>query len=131
MDPGTLIAGALAAGAVKGVGETASTAVKDAYQGLRKLVSSRFAGKPAAEVVLAEHETDPDTYQAPLIKQVRESGAAEDAAIIEAAQRLMALLDHVGSGQGKYVVDLTGAQGVQVGDHNRQVNMFGRPPRPE
>jgi hypothetical protein len=125
MDPVTLIVGALAAGAAKGTGETAATAVKDAYQGLRRLVLTMFAGNATAEVVLAEHAADPDTYQAPLAKQVRDSGAGADPAVIEAAQQLMALLDQTGGRTGKYRVNLTGAQGVQVGDHNQQVNSFG------
>ncbi len=62
MDPVTLIQAALAAGAVAGVGESATAAVKDAYTGLRGLVARRLAGKPSAEVALAEHEQDPDTW---------------------------------------------------------------------
>ncbi len=62
VDPVTLIQAALAAGAVAGVGESATAAVKDAYTGLRGLVARRLAGKPSAEVALAEHEQDPDTW---------------------------------------------------------------------
>ena len=127
MDPVTLIVAALTAGALKGAGEAAGSAVKDAYQVLKQLVSSRFAGKRPAETVLAEHESDPYTYQEPLTKHVRESGAAEDNDVIAAAQQLMALLDAAGSRGGKYVVDLRRAQGVQVGDHNHQSNVFNRP----
>src|SRR5277367_3701739 len=36
----------------------------------------------------------------------------------------MALLDPVGTRQGKYQVDLSGTQGVQVGDGNQQFNSF-------
>ena len=36
----------------------------------------------------------------------------------------MALLDPAGTAQGKYQVDLQGAQGVQVGDGNQQYNTF-------
>lgn len=128
MDPVTLIVSALAAGALKGAGETAGTAVKDAYTALRRLVSSRFAGKPAAEMVLAEHESDPDTYRQPLSKHVSESGLAEDQTVISAAQELMSMLDGEGSRAGKYIVALQGARGVQVGDHNQQSNVFNASP---
>ena len=39
MDPVSLIVAALVAGVSAGVGDTATTAVKDAYQGLRSLLS--------------------------------------------------------------------------------------------
>jgi hypothetical protein len=48
--------------------------------------------------------------------------------VVEAAQQLMALLDAAGRQSGKYLVDLRGAQGVQVGDHNTQTNTFTTPP---
>ena len=43
MDPITLIVTALAAGAALGVKDAASSAVKDAYAGLKALVSKRLA----------------------------------------------------------------------------------------
>jgi hypothetical protein len=124
MDPVTLILTALSAGAVAGAGDTAATLVKDTYQGLKDLVSARFSGKRSAEVALVEHETDPETWQAPLAKELRQTGVDTDANVIEAAQQLMALLDEAGSSSGKYTVDLRGAQGIQVGDHNHQINKF-------
>ncbi len=127
MEPVTLIIAALAGGAAKGVGETASSAVKDAYAGLKRLVARRFAGKPSAEVVLAEHEKDPVTWEAPLAKELQESLADADETVVVAAQRLLELLDEAGSRAGKYSVDLRGAQGVQVGDNGVQVVQFGAP----
>ena len=41
---------------------------------------------------------------------------------------LMSLVDAAGAGAGKYTVDVRGAQGVQIGDHNRQDNVFRAPP---
>jgi hypothetical protein len=128
MEPITLILGALAAGALAGVREGATGAVKDAYAGLKRLVAAHFAGKPAAEIVLAEHAADPDTWQAPLTKALAETGADADPAVIEAARQLMELLDETGARAGKYDVDLRGAQGVQVGDRNQQHNIFNVPP---
>jgi hypothetical protein len=128
MEPITLILGALAAGALAGVKDGATGAVKDAYAGLKRLVAARFAGKPTAEVVLAEHATDPDTWQAPLARALTETGTDADPAVIEAARQLMELLDEKGARAGKYTVDLRGAQGVQVGDRNRQDNVFNAPP---
>jgi hypothetical protein len=63
-----------------------------------------------------------------LAKAVAESGAGTDARVIDAAQEVMRLLDAAGAAAGKYRVDLRGAQGMQVGDGNEQVNVFGTPP---
>jgi len=123
MDPITLIVTALAAGAALGVQDTASAMVKDAYAGLKALVRRRLGGDPGAEMMLARHEQAPDTWQAPLRAELTRTGAERDADLIAAARTL---LDMVGE-SGKYVVNVRGAQGVQVGDHNRQDNVFNAP----
>ncbi|MER6832047.1 hypothetical protein ABT352_39095 [Streptosporangium sp. NPDC000563] len=110
MDPVTLIVTALTAGAAAGVGDAATTAVKDAYQGLKERLFARFSGKNTAEIVLAAHESDPQTWAAPLAKELLASGADTDSDVLEVAQRLLALVDREGSGAGKYTVDLRGAR---------------------
>jgi hypothetical protein len=122
MDPVSLIVGALAAG----VSATGKVAVQDAYEALKKMVAARLAGRQAAEVALAEHEVDPDTWRGPLARVLAESGAANDEEIVAAARRVLALLHVDGPPSAKYSVDLMDAQGVQVGDGNQQVNLFGR-----
>ena len=123
MDPITLIVTALAAGAALGVQDSASAMVKDAYTSLKALVRRRLAGDPGAELVLTRHEQAPETWQAPLMTELARAGADGDGDLIAAAK---ALLDLVGEARasGKYTVDVRGAQGVQVGDHNRQDNVF-------
>jgi len=37
---------------------------------------------------------------------------------VAAAQALMSLVDEAGTRAGKYTVDMRGAQGAQIGDHN-------------
>jgi hypothetical protein len=127
MDPITLIVTALAAGAALGVQDTVSAMVKDAYAGLKALVRKRLGGGPGAELVLTGHEQAPETWQAPLMAELAEAGADGDRDLIAAAQ---ALLDLVAGAEGrtaKYTVDAGGAQGVQIGDHNRQDNVFNSP----
>jgi hypothetical protein len=128
VDQVTLIEAAMAAGAARGVSDTASQAVKDAYATLKAKVNGWFGGSPSKDLVLVEHEKDPGTWQAPMTAALAETGAAADPAVVEAAQALMALLDAAGTQSGKYLVDLRGAQGVQVGDHNTQTNTFTTPP---
>lgn len=126
MDPVTLIVTALAAGAASALQDGVSAAVKDAYARVRALVAKRFAGRPAGELVLAQHETAPQTWEAPLAAELAASGAGDDAGLVAAAQALMNLVDAAGSRSGKYTVTVHGSQGVQIGDHNTQTNTFGQ-----
>jgi hypothetical protein len=127
VDPVSLVLNALTSGAAQGVADSVSDAVKSAYGKLKELVGANLSGNKSAEVVLAEHANDPETWQTPLVKALATSGALEDQAVIQAAQQLMALLDPAGTAQGKYQIDLRGAQGVQVGDGNQQYNTFNAP----
>lgn len=125
MDPVTLIVTALAAGAATALQDGTAQAVKDAYARLKALVMRRFAGRAKAELVLAEHETAPQTWEAPLAAELTAAGADADAHLVAAAQALMSLVDEAGSRSGKYAVTVRDSQGVQVGDHNTQTNTFG------
>ncbi|MGZ4666524.1 MAG: hypothetical protein ACXV5Q_16195 [Frankiaceae bacterium] len=129
MDPVTLIVAAVVTGAGAGLTDAASSTLRDAYLGLRNLLRRLFAGNPSAENVLTQAEQDPQTWEAPLGKYVADSGADRDGAVLEAAQRLMALLDAAGSQAGKYQIDARYAQGAQFGEHNVQTNTFTGPVR--
>ncbi len=124
MDPVSLVLNALTSGAAQGIADSVSDAVKSAYTKLKQLVAAKLSGSKTAELALAEHAADPETWQAPLSKALTTSGAATDEAVLEAAQQLMALLDPIGTAQGMYQIDMRGAQGVQVGDGNQQLNTF-------
>ncbi len=89
MDPLTLILAALTAGAAAGGQAFVTDAIKDAYVGLKTLIQQKFAGKPSAEVALTEHETDPETWTAPLKKALTQEHIDQDTAIRQAAQRLL------------------------------------------
>jgi hypothetical protein len=111
MDPITLIVTALAAGATLGAQDTVSAMMKDAYAGLKARVKKRLSGRPGPELLLARHEQAPETWRAPLIAELAETGADGDRDLITAAQ---ALLDLVGDAQGragKHTVDVRGGPG--------------------
>ncbi|MBV9380212.1 MAG: hypothetical protein JOY82_16770 [Streptosporangiaceae bacterium] len=127
MDPITLIVTALAAGAALGVTDTASSAVKDAYAGLKALVRKRLDGRPEAELVLAKHEQAPETWRAPLMAELDRAGADHDSGLVAAAEAFLHLIDAAGARAGKYTVDVRGAQAVQIGDKNMQHNSFEGP----
>ena len=85
LDPVTLIVTALVQGAAK----AATDVVPDAYKGLRELLRKRFAGQPAAEMVLEEHASDPPTYEAPLRKQLEQASLADDPEVLALARQLL------------------------------------------
>ncbi|MEH2219292.1 MAG: hypothetical protein V7K72_19645 [Nostoc sp.] len=89
MEPISMIIAALGAGAIAATKDTAGTAVKDAYQGLKNLIKKKFESEPKAQMVLEEHEADPETYEAPLKKKLAEAGAEKDTEIIKLAQELL------------------------------------------
>lgn len=126
MEPISLIIAALGAGAIAATKDTAGTAVKDAYQGLKALIKKKFESEPKAQMVLEEHETDPETYEAPLKKKLAEAGVDQDAEIIKAAQELLKQEKPEESAAGKYNTVFQGeVKGIQVGDRNKQENKFG------
>jgi len=104
MDPVTLIVAALVAGAAAGLKDTASSAIKDAYDGLKGLVRRRLADRPGGELVLDRHEQDPQVWDKPLAQELTAAGAGDDPALVTAAQALMQLVDAAGSAAGKYEV---------------------------
>jgi len=107
VDPITLILTALVAGTAKAAGD----AVPDAYKGLKTLIQKKLAGKPAAEMVLAEHEKDPETYAAPLKKNLVEAGVDQDTEILKAAQELLEQLKPQEAAPGSINIG-QGAKGI-------------------
>ena len=105
MDPISLIVTALVQGAAK----AATDVVPDAYKGLRELVRERFAGKPAAEMVLEEHASDPQTYEAPLRKQLEQAALAEDPEVLALARQL---LEQLGAPAAPSIEIGRGAKGI-------------------
>ncbi|OBQ15482.1 hypothetical protein [Anabaena sp. AL93] len=126
MDPISLIIAALSAGAIAAAKDIAGTAVKDAYQGLKTLIKKKFESEPKAQMVLEEHETDPEIYDAALKKKLAEAGAGQDEEIIKLAQELLKQVKPEESAGGKYNVVFQGeVKAAQVGDNNKMENKFG------
>ncbi|WP_236594770.1 RIP homotypic interaction motif-containing protein [Saccharothrix sp. 6-C] len=109
-----LVVAALAAGAAAGVTDTASTAVKDAYRGLKSL--TRRALRRGG---VAQEPTDPVELKAALTA----ADAGADVELVAAARRVLELADPAGA--AKYHVDAHDNQGVQIGDGNTMTLNFG------
>ncbi|HEY4034568.1 MAG TPA: hypothetical protein VGL94_11455 [Ktedonobacteraceae bacterium] len=130
MDPVSLIEAALAAGAAASTKGIANQTVKDAHTALKALLSRLLADKPKAQIILNEHETDPETYEKPLKKVLAEAHADQDTNLLTAAQHLMTLVQPQQIGMGKYTVQNTGSvQGQNIGDHQEIHQHFGNPPK--
>jgi hypothetical protein len=131
VDPVSLVVAALAAGGSAVV----TAAVQDAYAGLRDALVRRLRGdrgagapaeqaEPAEQVERAERAVRALEARAgetggaePLRAAVVEAGVATDDQVLAAARRVLEAADPAGARVGKYVVDLRGAKGVQVGDN--------------
>jgi hypothetical protein len=128
MDPVTLIVTALVTGATAGLKDTATDALKDAYAGLKRLLTRKFAGKPEAETALEQHEQKPDVWEAPMRDAILQSGADQDDEILRAAQGVLQIVHPEQLAEGKYNVQITGpAQGNVFGDHATLNQSFGGP----
>ena len=88
-------------------------------------MKKRLAGRRDGELILARYEESPEIWEGPLSAELTANGAVQDADLVAAAQLLMSLADAAGSQAGNYNVNVSGSQGVQVGDHNAQTNTFG------
>jgi len=97
-----LVVTALAAGAAAGAKDTATTAVKDAYSGLKSGVR-RLVGRD-------ELPEDP----AELAEELAAANVGDDASVLEAARAVLREADP----DGKYHVTVTDSKGVQIGDGN-------------
>ncbi|MGW5312030.1 hypothetical protein ACWEQ0_19395 [Nocardia thailandica] len=87
MDPVTaVVVSAIAAGALAGVGDTATQAVKDAYAGLKSLLSRKYA-----EVDVSKLEQKPDSQpkKDSLAEDLDDAGAAGDAELGRAAAAVL------------------------------------------
>jgi hypothetical protein len=115
MDPVTLIVTALVAGASTGLTAAVSSAVTDAYNGLKGLVRRRLAGREGGELVLTRHEADPQVWERPLAQELTAAGAGDDRELVSAAQALMQLVDAAGSAAGKYTVVTASDHAVAAG----------------
>lgn len=115
-DPERRILTALVAGAAS----VASTAVKDAYQGLKRPIVERFKSKSDIEDAIESVEQKPESgaRRSVLAEEIKESGAAKDAEVIAKADELLGIAAREGSiqsGRDGTSVNQTGSGAIAIG----------------
>ena len=96
MYPGGFIVTALAAGAVLGLKDTSSTAMKDAHAWVKVLIARRMAGRTHTELVQARHAEAPAVWDGSLAAELASAGADRGHDLPGAAQALMRLAGETG-----------------------------------
>jgi hypothetical protein len=95
MDPVTVaVVSALAAGAAAGATKIATSAIRDTYAVLKRLINDRYQRvAPFADAVEADPGSEPEKMV--LAKQLDQAGAAHDGALKVAAQALLDAIDEL------------------------------------
>ena len=118
MDPdaATVIVSAISAGAVAGMKDTATTAVKDAYAALRRLLTDRYQ----VDVSAVENKPESRAKRDSLAEDLSETGADGDVEVLEAAQEIIAsIAEHspdIGPAVGVDLEKLRAAAAVRIRD---------------
>ena len=89
MDPISLILAALGAGALAGAKDTAGTAVKDAYQGLKTLIKKKFEGDVLGQAMVDAKPEEIKQAEGLLKDKITKAGADQDQEIIKVTQDLL------------------------------------------
>ncbi len=112
MDVIEVIMNALALGAAGGLKDAASETIKDLRGKLKSMISARFNKQPDAafsNTVLTRYEEEPETWDKPLRNELVKAHVAEDAEIVETAQRLLQHINPQQVGMGKYNTQIAGS----------------------
>ena len=89
MEPITFIVTALAAGAAAGLTASAENAIKEAYAGIKALIQRKFGG---VDLAVLESKPESATRRGVVAEELTEAGAAQDQELLQAAERLMQLI---------------------------------------
>ena len=94
MDPITIIMTAIVAGAAAASKEVGAQAVKEAYTGLKTLITRKFSSEADVERAITSVEKRPESKnrQGVLKEELEAAQAAQDADILERASALLDLL---------------------------------------
>ncbi|MFX0578871.1 hypothetical protein [Nocardia nepalensis] len=90
MDPVTLMAAAIAAGAAAGLTDTSKQAVIDAYGSVRELITRRYH---SVDLTGVEAQPELEAQHAELAQELQHAGAGDDEELLHRLRRLVQLID--------------------------------------
>ena len=117
----TAIVAAISAGVTKGITTAGKKAVVDAYNGLKKIISSKFGRDDQVSKTIVKLEEKPDSKERQIIlsEQVATAKADHDSEILEITQELINALNGTEAGRNaiaKFQIDAKDAQVGVIGD---------------
>ena len=118
MDPISIIALALVAGAAASAKDVAAQAVKDGYTGLKALIIRKFGSKADVETSVQQVEKKPEaeSRQQTLKEELQTAGADKDDEVLKQAQALLELLkQHNALGGTTYSATNAGSGAIAQG----------------
>jgi phenylalanyl-tRNA synthetase alpha subunit len=120
-----LILAALIAGATAAAKDTASVAVKDAYNGLKALLKKKLGETSDLVDAVNKLEKSPDREdrKATVKTELEIAKVNDDPEIVKKAEELMKQEDPEGLQGGKYNIHITGGTQGVVGKNSGTVNM--------
>ncbi|MBV7706849.1 hypothetical protein NOVA_29095 [Nocardia nova] len=89
MDPVTMVAAAIAAGAAAGVSDTAKQGVSDAYRAVKALIAGRYR---SVDVEAVEQQPQSPQRRAALADELRQASAGDDEELLVAARQLLVVV---------------------------------------
>lgn len=126
------IVAALTAGTASGLTETSKTAITDAYQALKGLLTKQFGPKSQVVQAVDHLEAKPDSAhrQGGLAEEMITVQAEQDQEMLAAAMHLLILVQPLQAGLGKFTIqNHAPVQGQTIGDHNTITQQFGDLPQ--
>jgi hypothetical protein len=91
VDPVTMVAAAVAAGAAAGLTGTAERAVGDAYQAVKSLITGRYR---SVDLEVVERQPQSTNRRAVLVEELQQAGAGEDEELLAAAGQVLVAVHH-------------------------------------
>jgi tetratricopeptide (TPR) repeat protein len=124
----TAISAALDAGALSGLTQMSTTAIKDAYQALKGLLSKKFGARSNVVRAIAHLEARPESAgrQAGLAEEITAVQAEQDSEVLATATHLLTLVQPQQAGMGKFTIQNNApVQGQNIGDYQQITQYFG------